>query len=412
MMDNSSNGEAHVKILTDVCQNICSFIQTITGDNNLKNEKINYFELKIDDLQSLYLDVKSKFEYITELVKTLAGLLNFSIIENESSADLLNRWISLLSKKDIECTKKRKLYSPLKLSLKGKTEVNEPTKINMKSIQLVEENKKYLFSLNNQSSFPDEFKKVWKLNIKRNGNPSDLLKKSKQTTLNFQFKEEKVKSDVTTFSNSTSKLSSSDSSIIFSPMIMNAEKINLSQNNCENNTQINNSLNTTVFDSINMSISNFNKIIKPKKDKSSSTVITNTTNTSLKDSIEKKKKLSDETTINCSTNDSKNITKDTISSKKKLQFLDDNLEDSFDIIPGLNDKKKKLPDYNFKETPVRKRNERKLLNGWDCEDCCKFYEANNDNPIEAKTAMNHFSRHRSIKHQHIDHTPPGFWNPT
>jgi len=70
-----------------------------------------------------------------------------------------------------------------------------------------------------------------------------------------------------------------------------------------------------------------------------------------------------------------------------------------------------IPKYNIKEEPVRKHNERKLLNGWDCEDCCQFYEANNDNPIEAKTAMNHFSRHRSVKNQQPAPTPPGFWDP-
>jgi len=105
-----------------------------------------------------------------------------------------------------------------------------------------------------------------------------------------------------------------------------------------------------------------------------------------------------------------NLPKNVIS-KNQNEILNENVLDSFDIIPGLNDKQNDLPNYKCKENPVRKHNERKLLNGWDCKECCKFYEANNDNPIEAKSAMNRFSRHRSVKHQHHAQTPPGFWDP-
>ncbi|XP_015364541.1 PREDICTED: uncharacterized protein LOC107162241 [Diuraphis noxia] len=225
----------------------------------------------------------------------------------------------------------------------------------------------------------------------------------------LQSQREKVKMDITTFSSPTSNISVLNSSSLSSPEMINLKNYTTNDNICERNIIHNTELN----DSVNTSLSNFNKIIKPSKN-SLSIIKTNTikskeTNTS-HDQTEKHDHSNDET--NCSlTNVSMSVLNNVTTLKKQFKVPNANLLDSFDIIPGLNDKKNDFPNYKFKEDPVRKHNERKLLNGWDCMDCCKFYEENNDNPVEAKNAMNHFSRHRSVKHQHHAPTPPGFWDP-
>lgn len=397
-----NNDETHVKMLTDVCQNVCTYIKAITLDNNSKDEKIINFETKFVDLQCLCSDLKSQLEHVNEQVKTLATLMNFTSNQDDSAISILTQWILSLSKKNVDHNKKRKLYSsysPLKLSLKDKTAVNENIENKLQSM---------IFEMNNKTSSQNELKNVWKLQVKRDGKPSDLLKKSKQTTLNtiFQPQKENVKMDITTLGNSTPKLSDVNSTTIFSPEILNIQN--------DVSSHINNSISITQMnDSGNISLSHFNKIIKPNKNAlpivKTNTFNSNNLNTSL-DENEQHNYSSDNTS--CSpTNISINILNDAIKSKKQNKIPDRNLINSFDIIPGLNDSQNDQPNYKFKEDPVRKRNERKMLNGWDCEDCCKFYEANNDNPVDAKIAMNHFSRHRSVKHQHHAPTPPDFWNP-
>lgn len=403
-MNNKNDGEAHVQMLTDVCQNVCTFIKTITINNMSNVDKLNTFEIKINDLQCICSKLKTKLEQINEQVKTLASLLNFTTDQDASAIDILTQWILSLSDKNIEYPKKRKLYSsysPLKLSLKDKTEINESTK--NKSICTKPEKE-------NKIKCQNELNNIWKLQVKRDGNPSDLLKKSKQTTLMLRPQKEKVKMDITTFSSPTPKISVLNSSSLFSPEILNLKNYTTNDNTiCETNIIHNTELN----DSNNISSSNFNTIIKPSTN-ILSIIKTNTLKS--KETItshsqtEKHDHSNDET--NCSPiNISMSILNNTTTLKKQIKIPNGNLLDSFDIIPGLNDKKNDLPNYKFKEDPVRKQNERKLLNGWDCKDCCKFYEENNDNPIDAKNAMNHFSRHRSHKHQHHAPTPPGFWDP-
>lgn len=393
-MNYLSNGETQVKLLTDVCQNVCAFIKTITVDNLSKDEKISSFKIKTDDLQCLYSDLNTHLKQINELIKTLATMLDFTINQDDSTVDILTRWISSLSKKNVGCSKKRKLYSlysPLKLSLKEKTLFSEDSENKSKYSKLEKENK----------TSQNEIKSTWRLPIKRDGNPSDLLNKSKQTILMLQPQKEKVKIDITT-------LSSSKPSNSYIPDVLSIEKTDTCENNLNQDTQLNDSL-----DSPNISLSHFNKIIKPLKNVLPIGKINFSKpnqNSISPNQREIHDQSNNETTYNA-TNICKNILKNTISSKKCGQVLNKNVLDSFDIIPGLNDNHNDLPNYKFKEDPVRKRNERKLLNGWDCEDCCKFYEANNDNPVDAKTAMNHYSRHRSVKHQHHAPTPPGFWDP-
>ncbi|CAI6344995.1 unnamed protein product [Macrosiphum euphorbiae] len=403
-MNNQNDGEAHVQMLTDVCQNVCTFIKTITMNNMSNIDKLNTFEIKINDLQCICSKLKTKLEQINEQVKTLASLLNFATDQDASAIDILTQWILSLSNKNIEYPKKRKLYtsySPLKLSLKDKTEINESTKNKPMCTKPEKENK---------IKCQNELNNIWKLQVKRDGNPSDLLKKSKQTTLMLQPQKEKMKMDITTFSSPTPKISVLNSSSLFSPEMLNLKNYTTNDNTiCETNIIHNTELN----DSTNISLSNFNAITKPSKN-TLSIIKTNflkskETNTSHGET-EKHDHSNDET--NCSPiNISMSVLNNATTLKKQIKIPNGNLLDSFDIIPGLNDKKNDLPNYKFKEDPVRKHNERKLLNGWDCKDCCKFYEENNDNPIDAKNAMNHFSRHRSHKHQHHAPTPPGFWDP-
>ncbi|XP_060834958.1 uncharacterized protein LOC132917958 [Rhopalosiphum padi] len=393
-MNIQNEGEVHVKMLTDVCQNVCTFIKTMTINNMSK--------IETNDLHCVCSKLKIKLEQINEQVKTLASLLNFSTDQDLSAVDILTQWILSLSNKNTEHAKKRKLYSsysPLKLSLKDKTEFNESIKKKSMCGKSEKENK--IKSQNELNNF-------WKLQVKRDGNPSDLLKKSKQTTLMLQPKKEKVKMDITTFSSPTPKISILNSSSLLSPEMFNF-KNNTTKDICETNIIHNTQLN----DLDNTFSSNFNKMMNPSKN-ILSTVKTNTLKlkeTSIShDKTENHVQSNDET--NCSPiNISMSILNNATTLKKQSKIPNSDLLDSFDIIPGLNDKKNDLPNYKFKEDPVRKHNERRLLNGWDCKDCCKFYEENNDNPIDAKNAMNHFSRHRSVKHQHHAPTPPGFWDP-
>lgn len=393
-MNIQDDGEVHVKMLTDVCQNVCTFIKTITMNNMSK--------IETNDLQCVCSELKIRLEQINEQVKTLASLLNFRTDQDLSAVDILTQWILSLSNKNTEYAKKRKLYSsysPLKLSLKDKTDFNESTK--KKSI--CEKSEK-----ENKVKSQDELNNVWKLQVKRDGNPSDLLKRSKQTTLMLQPKKEKVKMNITTFNSPTPKISILNSSSLYSPEMLNLKNFttkDMCETNVIHNTQIN--------DLDNTSSSTFNKNINPSKNILSivkpNTLKLKETSTS-HDETENQDQSGDET-ICSPINISMSILNNVTTHKKQSKIHNSNLLDSFDIIPGLNDKKNDLPNYKFKEDPVRKHNERKLLNGWDCKDCCKFYEENNDNPVDAKNAMNHFSRHRSVKHQHNALTPPGFWDP-
>lgn len=382
-MNSQNNGESRIKLLTDVCQNVCTFIQTMTVENMTKDEQIS-------DLQLICSDLKTQLEQINKNVKTLANLLNFTINQDDSTINMLTQWILSLSTKKVDYVKKRKLYSsysPLKVSLKDKTEMNEGYENKSICTQFEKENK---------NSPKKDFKNIWKLQIKRDGKPSDLLKKSKQTTLKLKPQEEKCLIDITTFSSPTPKISISDSTSSFNSEIFSVKKNDIYKN-IKNNTQM---------DDSNISLSHFNTIIKPNKNTSpivTTNVLKSTTSDKL--NLSHEEELCDETM--CSPI---NLPKNGIP-KNQNQIPNENVFDSFDIIPSLNDKQNDLPNYKFKENPVRKHNERKLLNGWDCKECCKFYEANNDNPIEAKSAMNRFSRHRSVKHQHHAQTPPGFWDP-
>lgn len=396
-MNGRDDGATCVKALTDVCQDVSAFIGLMTADNASKDERIYSLNAEIRNLQDLCCDLKTKLKEISQHVKTLAGLLQFTTDQNHSTVDLLTRLIASLSPKNVENAKKRKMcssYSPLKLSLKDKSEIIEGTVSKFNYLKLEKEKK---------ISSPNKFKNVWRLQVKVDGKPSDLLKKSKQTTLNLQPKKDIVSLDITTI-NSPSPEAVVSNSNVFNP----------EASSCKKNDNVENAvvLNTQSDDSGNISLSHFNKIIKPSKH-----VLQMINASAFHDQPKKHDESCDETRDEDETVWSPimipmNVIKNEINAEKRDKNLNRKVMSNLITIPGLNDVQNDLPNYNFKEDPVRKRNERKLLNGWDCEDCRKFYEANNDNPVEAKKAMNQFSRHRSVKHQHHAPTPPGFWDPT
>ncbi|CAH0390494.1 unnamed protein product [Bemisia tabaci] len=83
-----------------------------------------------------------------------------------------------------------------------------------------------------------------------------------------------------------------------------------------------------------------------------------------------------------------------------------NLDTSFDHVP----RKTNSPTYKYKEDPVRKRDERQQLPGWDCDDCAKYYAMGVRNGEDPKELMNKCSRHRS-KYKDLNVTVKGFWDP-
>ncbi|XP_050544483.1 uncharacterized protein LOC126907331 [Daktulosphaira vitifoliae] len=413
MNSQENNGKQLVESLSIACQNAAKFINKLSLNNESLNNEIITLRTENQKLKKNYFSLTSQLDKIEESIKELAILSDITSFENESVFNILTRLI-ITTKKNSHNSKKRKLnlcYSPLKLSIKDDSEVLKNTK--------------------NNSNTSDNTKTTWKLSIDRNGNPSNLLKKSKQATLQVKPLVSKTKLDIKIQNSLCNNISSYSNDIILSPIKTTAE-IKLNEQNMAtsnlmeeknllakgDNCNEDDCLVETISDSINCSISHFNRLNKPinntsiTKDIGSPVIIdvfkysminTGTHQDESNDS-------SDETIFSPI-----NVTIDKLDDTNCNGCLnkppENNLFDSFDIIPGLNNKPEVLPNYKFKENPVRKQNERKQLNGWDCEECRKFYEDVNDNPDEAKNAMNQFSRHRSVKHQHVANTPPGLWDP-
>ncbi|KAG7175892.1 DNA endonuclease RBBP8-like [Homarus americanus] len=78
----------------------------------------------------------------------------------------------------------------------------------------------------------------------------------------------------------------------------------------------------------------------------------------------------------------------------------------FDIIPVKNAE----PEFAHQGEVVRKKADRKQLEGWQCHECEQWYEAEDLNPEEKKMMMNKCSRHKS-KYNPLRNTPKNFWNP-
>ncbi|XP_050421131.1 uncharacterized protein LOC126833692 [Adelges cooleyi] len=411
-----SDHETLVISLTTACQNACSFIKNITEDNELKYTELSILKTENSNLQSVCSELKLEHLKIEENIRTLAKLLNFTVNENDSVVNILVHWISTLTKRNEENKKKRKLnpfYSPLKLTLKEDNETS-PKKNN------------------DNTTFASTSKTSWRLDVKRNGNPSDLLKKSKQTVLSVQPVKSKAKLDITIFNssiidssipniNDNSHVPKKNNQNILSKMSCEIleKKQNVTKTPIVDIHNKNNALDETMFDPNDCSVSHFNKIHKPihstPAKQNFSPIIVDVFEQPMEsnnhDNQDKQNDLCEEiiySPLNISIN---KFDEDIVSTSRQQKSPKCNMLDSFDIIPGFNNKNKGMPNYKFKESPVRKHNERKLLNGWDCEECRKFYEAINDNPTDAKNAMNQFSRHRSVKHQHIANTPPGLWDP-
>lgn len=81
------------------------------------------------------------------------------------------------------------------------------------------------------------------------------------------------------------------------------------------------------------------------------------------------------------------------------------LLNSFDIVPGNN---KESPEFAYKEAPVRNKNEKAQLPGWDCRECEQWY--GNMPEEERKKRKNLCSKHRG-KFKADVLTPESFWNP-
>ena len=70
------------------------------------------------------------------------------------------------------------------------------------------------------------------------------------------------------------------------------------------------------------------------------------------------------------------------------------------------------PGYAYVNEPVRKQEERRKLNGYDCSECREYYRAKLEEGMteeEVKRLMNRCSRHRAVHKPAL--TPDKFWDP-
>ncbi|CAH1397369.1 unnamed protein product [Nezara viridula] len=79
-------------------------------------------------------------------------------------------------------------------------------------------------------------------------------------------------------------------------------------------------------------------------------------------------------------------------------------------LPLQGSKSSRSPNYKYKRDAVRKKEERMKLDGWDCEQCAKYYGAIGLSPSKIKARMNKCSRHRD-KFDKLNQTPADYWNP-
>lgn len=75
-------------------------------------------------------------------------------------------------------------------------------------------------------------------------------------------------------------------------------------------------------------------------------------------------------------------------------------------LPLNGSKSSRSPNYKYKRDAVRKKEERMKLDGWDCEQCAKYYGAIGLSPSKMKDRMNKCSRHRD-KFGKLNETPAG-----
>jgi len=73
-------------------------------------------------------------------------------------------------------------------------------------------------------------------------------------------------------------------------------------------------------------------------------------------------------------------------------------------------KPKSRVGFKYQEEPIRKRKERELLKGRECEECAKFYDAIGDGQFQfdREHFVNECSRHRQIHTP--PQTPPHYWD--
>lgn len=80
---------------------------------------------------------------------------------------------------------------------------------------------------------------------------------------------------------------------------------------------------------------------------------------------------------------------------------------------SVNEQKNLNADNSFLyiRDPVRKKSDRKKLQGWSCEDCQKYYEGANLTESQMQAKINECSKHRDNHNPFASNTPPGYWNP-
>ncbi|KAF4527305.1 hypothetical protein B566_EDAN001079 [Ephemera danica] len=74
------------------------------------------------------------------------------------------------------------------------------------------------------------------------------------------------------------------------------------------------------------------------------------------------------------------------------------------------EKPKEDKGYVYQAGPVRKKDDRQKLPGWECHECKIFFETycKNMNTQERQQVVGHCSRHRQAL-PFISNTPPGIW---
>ncbi|BET03308.1 Retinoblastoma Hypothetical protein protein 8 [Nesidiocoris tenuis] len=79
---------------------------------------------------------------------------------------------------------------------------------------------------------------------------------------------------------------------------------------------------------------------------------------------------------------------------------------------GLPGKVSSKKEHVYITAPVRKKEDKKKLDGWECKDCAQYYSAvgKEMDPAELKKRMNACSKHRKKFKPRLDETPPEFWN--
>lgn len=369
-MSNLNNGETQTRILTNACNDICAFIKTITVDNVSKDEQINMFETKIDDLHCHGSELQQELIKIDEHVKTLAGKFNFTFNQDESTIDLLTRWNSSLIP-----TKKRKLYSPLKLSL---NDIREDTITPKKKIRSkrIEKEKKYL----------------WKLQSKRKRNPIEVIKKPKQRPPTPKHREKKSEIDTTSKRSATPK----ETDLNLTTEALNMVSNNVPENICENNLINENQMTDRSTTTCNSDISKEIVLQTPN--------ILNPQILIIEDNSDDLTQFDVDEPIDENITPNELVNEIIISQKQTLKYegliekhgqeSNKHALKSNEVIPSLKTSLNNRAALKFKIDPEGIQAPRRITDSWDCAKCRGTKKMDVDQE-ELRNTMYYYSRHSS-----------------